>query len=78
MTERSKKSDREKMTFNIPVETKARARAAVYHTPGLTLDALVDIALNNVIDALEKKRGEKFSNKAIKLHAGRPIRLDGL
>ena len=64
------------MGFHLPLETQRRVRTAVYHTPGLTSDALADMALNSFVDALERRRGEKFPSKPVKLHPGRPIRLE--
>lgn len=74
----TKKAQKEKkvMAFNLSLETQARLRAAVYHTPGLTLDGIADLALNSIVDALEKKRGDKFPSKPVKLNVGRPIRLE--
>jgi hypothetical protein len=71
-----KKTEKKLMGFHLPLETQRRVRAAVYHTPGLTSDGLADMALNSFVDALEKRRGEKFSTKAVKLNPGRPIRLE--
>ena len=52
-----------------------KARAAVYYTPGLTLDLLVETALERAIKTLERGRGEAFPTKAIRLKAGRPVKL---
>lgn len=78
MSKSQKKLERKVMSFNLSLETQARVRAAAYHTPGLTLDGLAELALNSIVDALEKKRGEEFSKKAVKLHPGRPIRLENI
>jgi hypothetical protein len=75
MKKKSKKSERETMSFNLDPKTKQRLRCAVYHTPGLTLDGVAELALNYVVDELEKKRGEKFPKKPVKLHPGRPIKI---
>lgn len=73
-----KKIEKKLMGFHLPLETQKRVRAAVYHTPGLTSDALADMALNSFVDALEKRRGEKFPKKEVKLNPGRPIRLENI
>ncbi len=59
----------------IAADVALRARSAVYYTPGLTLDKLVEVALQKVLKQLERSRGEKFPGKALKLRAGRPVKL---
>ncbi len=52
-----------------------KARAAVFYTPGLTLDELVEKSLERMIKVLERSRGKAFPTKPIKLRAGRRVKL---
>jgi post-segregation antitoxin (ccd killing protein) len=59
-------------TFNLPDALMEHARAAVYHTPGLNLSALVEQALEAEIRRLERARGDAFPRRTAAIKVGRP------
>jgi len=59
----------------VPEYIARKARAAVFYTPGLTLDELVETSLERMLKVLERSRGKPFPTKAIKLRAGRRVKL---
>ena len=65
---------KERVTFQLPVETIERARNAVFWTPGATMAALMEEALSVHLDRLEKKRGEAFPTRSAALKTGRPVK----
>lgn len=70
-----KLSEKTALFSRISGQVAHNARAAVYYTPGLTLDALVEMALEQAVKVLEKSRGQPFPKKSVKLRAGRPVKL---
>jgi len=73
--EDAEQSEKERVTFHITKKLIEKARDAVYWTPGLTMAGLAEIALHDVLEKLEKKRGESFPNREGQLKYGRPIKM---
>lgn len=65
-------SRKSRYTFNLPDALMEHARAAVYHTPGLNLSALVEQALEAEIRRLERARGDAFPRRTAPIKTGRP------
>ena len=65
---------KERMTVNLPAALIDQARNAVYWTPGLTVAALVEMALGAQLAKLEKSRGEAFPKRTGAIPTGRPVK----
>jgi hypothetical protein len=63
---------KERITVLIAGPVINRARDACYWTPGLTMAALVEAALDVEVARLEKKRKEPFPARKGELRTGRP------
>ncbi len=70
----TKPNAKQRMTVHVPEVLIDRARNACFWTPGLTMAALVEEALERRIAELEKKRGEPFAKRKGELKTGRPIK----
>jgi hypothetical protein len=65
---------KQRFTVSINAESIEKARQAVYYTPGMTLSALVEKAIQTEIDTMEKERGEPFpEGEEVRLSVGRPL-----
>jgi len=70
----NRKNNKKRVTFYIDENILNRLKNAVYWQPGETLTSLVEKSIDNIINKLEKERGEKFKDrKTINLKRGRPI-----
>ena len=67
---------KERFTVHLSTELIERARNAVFWTPGLTLAALTEKALEATLDRLEEEQGEPFSARTAELKGGRPIKRE--
>jgi hypothetical protein len=47
-------------TFRLPEELVERVKSAAYHTPGLTMSAIAEAALREILERLERDRGAPF------------------
>jgi hypothetical protein len=65
---------KERVTFQLPVALIERARDAVYWTPGATMAALMEAALSDHLEQLEKRRGQPFERRGGALRTGRPVK----
>ena len=65
---------KERVTFQLPVALIERVRDAVYWTPGATMAALMEAALSDHLERLEKRRGQPFERRGGALRTGRPIK----
>ena len=65
---------KERVTFQVPVELIERTRNAVYWTPGATMAALMEAALTEHLEKLERDRGRRFEPRSGALKTGRPIK----
>jgi hypothetical protein len=64
---------KQRMTVTLPVELLERLRNVVYWTPGLTLARLIEDAVTDTIEAMEKRNhGEPFPRRIAQLKGGRP------
>jgi hypothetical protein len=72
--EAEKPAAKQRMTVHVPAELIERARNTCFWTPGLTMAALVEEALEKRIAELERKRGEPFPKRKGELKTGRPIK----
>lgn len=63
---------KERITVLIAGPVINRARDACYWTPGLTMAALVEAALDVEVTRIEKKRKEPFPARKGELRTGRP------
>jgi hypothetical protein len=61
-----------RVTITMPIEILERLRGAVYWTPGMTIAALVSIALTKQLDDMESENASPFPKRAGKLKPGRP------
>lgn len=68
------KQKKETITLNIPQEIISKIRDIVYWTPGVTISGLVQTYFLNLIDSMEKDRGEPFPRRANNLRSGRPLK----
>jgi hypothetical protein len=68
------KATKERVTFQLPVETIERARKAVFWTTGATMAALMEGSPSVHLARLEKKRGEAFPIRSAALKTGRPVK----
>jgi hypothetical protein len=65
---------KQRFTVSINAESIEKARQAVYYTPGLTLSALVEKAMQTEIEEMERERGTPFpEGEEVKLSVGRPL-----
>lgn len=65
---------KERLTIHLPVELIDRIKNAVFWTPGLTLAAFGEQAFSELLDRLEKERGEPFPPRKAELKGGRPLK----
>ena len=65
---------KQRLTVHLPVELIERVKNAVYWTPGLTLAALAEKALEKTVNSIEDDRGESFPQREAELRGGRPIK----
>jgi hypothetical protein len=70
----ARRSVKERVTFQLPVELIERVRDAVYWTPGATMAALMEAALSDHLAKLEEHRGRPFERRGGALRTGRPIK----
>lgn len=73
-TEQAEKVLKERLTVHLSVTLIDRVKNTVYWTPGLTLASLAETALQQLVDQLEKQRGETFPPRKEPLKGGRPIK----
>ena len=66
------KVSKERLTVHVARTLVERLRNAAYWTPGLTLSALAEQALEDEIARLERERGGPFPCRRARLRAGRP------
>jgi hypothetical protein len=62
----------QRLTVVIQADLLDRLRNAVYWSAGLTLTALVEDALADTIDRMERKNGEPYPRRMEPLKRGRP------
>lgn len=65
---------KERVTFQLPVDLIERARNAVYWTPGATVAGLMEDALTAHLAHLEQQHGVPFPSRERPLKKGRPIK----
>lgn len=65
---------KDRLTIHLPVELIERAKNAVFWTPGLTLAALGEQALEEMLEKLETGQGGPFDQRLHELKGGRPLR----
>jgi len=65
---------RERVTIALPADLMERARNAVYWTPGATLTALVEDAVELELAKREAEHGSPFKPRGTKLAPGRRMR----
>jgi hypothetical protein len=65
---------KQRFTVHLTEELINDIKNAVFWTPGLTISDLVESALLQAIEAMEKKLGEKFPQRTQGLKGGRPIK----
>jgi hypothetical protein len=65
---------RERVTIALPADLMERARNAVYWTPGATLTALVEEAIDAELAKREAESGGPFQPRGTKLKPGRRMR----
>jgi hypothetical protein len=68
-----KKMATEKITTPFPVGLIERVRNAVYWEPDATLAGIIVRAVADVIDRMERERGEPYPPRKNRLRSGRPI-----
>ena len=68
------KQVRERVTVSLPAELMERARNAVYWTPGATLAGLVENAVGEALDGLEREHGGAFRSRTANLKPGRRVK----
>ena len=74
LQEEPAKAPRERVTVALPADLMERARNAVYWTPGATLAGLVEDAVADGLDALERENGGAFKGRSANLKPGRRMR----
>lgn len=69
------KVQKERVTIHVPSELIDKVKNVVYWEPGLTLAAFAELALQRLLDDLEKERGEPFPpRRRHRLFGGRPLK----
>jgi hypothetical protein len=68
------KLPRERWCVNLAPDVISWAKRAVYHSPGLTLSDLVELAVIKELERMEKQRGEAFPPGG-KVRVGRPVKF---
>lgn len=68
------KMTRKRLTVYLPVALLDRLRDAVYWTQDLTLAGLIEKAVAETLDSMERQRGMPFSRRLEELKGGRPKR----
>lgn len=63
---------KQRVTITMPIEILERLRDAVYWTPGMTIAALVSIALTKRLDDMERVNESPFPKRVGELKPGRP------
>jgi len=71
--EPTEKVIKERLTVHLSVALIDRVKNTVYWTPGLTLASLAETALQQLVEQLEKQRGEPFPPRKENLKGGRPL-----
>jgi hypothetical protein len=69
------KTPRERVTISLPAELMERARNAVYWTPGATLAGLVEDAVADALDQIERENGGAFKSRSANLKPGRRMKV---
>ena len=72
-SEPAKAAARERVTVALPADLMERARNAVYWTPGATLAGLVEEAVADALDQIEKRNGGPLKPRSSNLKPGRRI-----
>lgn len=72
--EQPERAIKERLTVHLSVTLIDRVKNTVYWTPGLTLASLAETALQQLVDQLEKQRGEPFPPRRENLKGGRPLK----
>ena len=67
-------SVKERLTVHLSVQLIDRVKNVVYWTPGMTLAAFAESALENAVDEMERDRGERFPPRNGELKGGRPMK----
>ena len=67
-------NEKQRITFNLTKGIIEKIKNCAYWTPGLTMAALVEEAVKEKINRIEKKRGEPFPQRTGKLVSGRPMK----
>ena len=65
---------KERVTIALPAELMDRARNTVYWTPGATLAGLVEDAMVNALERLEREHGGPFVSRSSNLKPGRRMK----
>lgn len=65
---------RERLTVKLRGEIIERLRNAVFYTPGLTINGFIEQCIIQIVDSMEKDRGETFPQRTENLRAGRPAK----
>ncbi len=65
---------KERVTIALPAELMDRARNTVYWTPGATLSGLVEDAMVNALERLEREHGGPFVSRSSNLKPGRRMK----
>jgi hypothetical protein len=63
---------KERLTVHLSLDLIDRLKNAVFWTPGMTMAALVEDAVRQAIDRMEKQRGEPFETRTGMVRRGRP------
>ena len=69
--------DKQKLAVKLPSDLVEKARDAVYWTPGMTLNGLVQFALSHTLECMESLRGVPFPPRGRNLPTGRPVQSGG-
>lgn len=64
-----------RLTVTLPAAVLDRLRNTVYWTPGLTLAALIEQAITEFLESMEKQHSEPFPPRIEELKGGRPRRV---
>jgi post-segregation antitoxin (ccd killing protein) len=75
MASSGKKTTKERVTIQLPVDLIEKARDVVYFTPGLTMTRLMEEALVATLEEMARKRGGRFESRGnARLRTGRPVK----
>lgn len=67
-------TERKKITIQISAALLNRLKNTVYWTPGITMSSSIELAIEDLLEDMEKENGGVFEQRLTDLKPGRPIK----